>query len=51
MKNETINKLGNLEEYDDFKELCTIFLNIELMIRLKKKGFKTENKFAGYRAS
>ena len=51
MKNETLNKLGNIDEYEDFKELCTIYLNIELMSKLKKKGFKSENKFAGFRAS
>jgi hypothetical protein len=51
MKDETVNKLGNLAEYDDFKELYTIFMNIELMRELKKKGFKSENKFAGFRAS
>ena len=51
MKQEVINKLGNLNEYDDFDEAYTIFRNIQLMFKLKRKGFKLENKFAGYKAS
>lgn len=51
MKKETLNKLGDINEYDDFDELYAIFMNIELMNKLKKKGFKSENKFAGFRAS
>ena len=46
-----MNKLGDISEYEDFKELFTIYINIEVMTRLKKKGFKSENKFAGFRAS
>ncbi len=51
MNKQTLNKLGNVSEYEDFEELCTILVNIELMLELKKKGFKSENKFAGFIAS
>ncbi|MBW2979808.1 hypothetical protein KY360_00145 [Candidatus Woesearchaeota archaeon] len=51
MKEQILNKLGNINDYDSFEEVYTIFRNIELMLKLKKKGFKSENKFAGYKAS
>ncbi|MBW2984238.1 hypothetical protein KY361_03930 [Candidatus Woesearchaeota archaeon] len=51
MEKEILNKLGNIDEYEDFKEFCTIFINIRITNKLKKKGFKLENKFAGFRAS
>ena len=51
MNEQLANKLGNIEDYDDFDELYTIYRNLEIMSRLKKKGFKSENKFAGHKAS
>lgn len=51
MNKKVVNKLGNLDDYEDFDEVYTIFKNIELMLKLKKKGFKSENKFAGFKAS
>jgi hypothetical protein len=51
MNKEELNKLGNLNEYETFDEAYTIFKNIQLMFKLKKKGFKLENKFAGHKAS
>ncbi len=51
MNKEALNKLGNINEYEDFDQLFTIFKNIELVLKLKKKGFKSDNKFAGFKAS